>query len=97
MQRDFIDYVRKQTRSYAKVLIPIIFGAAVIAFVAFLVSDPEKTGKQEMLQTSLLLGPPSLLAGVLLVLSYKKIAFVELLTPAMITGLPVMMVTVNMT
>ena len=93
MQEEFIDYIRRQTRSYALVLMPVIFGLAVIALGASLLM---KEGK-EMMQTSLLFGVPALVVGVLLALSFKHIALVELLTPVMFIGYTLILCVVNFT
>ena len=68
MQEEFTDYIRKQTRSYALVLVPVILGIAVLALIASQM-DEEESRKQEMLLISFLLGAPALVVAVLLALS----------------------------
>ena len=50
-----------------------------------------------MLQTSIILGPPSLIVGVLLAFSYRNIAVMELLTPVMFASLILISAVLNMT
>ena len=50
-----------------------------------------------MLQTSFAFGFPSFVVGVLLALSYKRIAFVELMTPVMLGGFTLSLFVINLT
>ena len=78
----------------------ILLGVSVVAFLVSLFMDStsssEMSRKQEMRQNSLLLGPSSLIVGILLALSYKKPALVELLWPVMFTCLALISAVVNM-
>ena len=83
MQEEFTDYIRQQSRSYALVLVPVIFVTAILAFIGSLIVKKEET-RQEVLQMSFLFGLPALIGGVLLAFSFKSVVLVELLTPVML-------------
>lgn len=78
-------------------LIPVLLAIAVITLLTLLASETKNDGNNQKLQTSLLLCPLSLVAGGVLLLSYRKLAFVELFTPVILIVLLIIVTTINMT
>ena len=85
IQAEFTEYSRRQAISKAKIIIPIFLGVGVLAFImSRIMSAKEKEdSSNEMMRMSLLYGPPSLLSSLVVYLSTRKIALIELLAPVM--------------
>ena len=94
IQAEFTQYSRRQAISKAKIIIPIFLGVGVLALIVsrIMSSDPAKEdSKNEMMRMSLLYGPPSLLSSLVVYLSTKKFALIELLAPVMFLCVSVML------
>ena len=96
MQAEFSNYIRRDTRAYALVLLPVFLFFSVLSFLATLSVKEEKT-RQELLQVGIVSGLPSLLSLIVLFLSYKRIALMDLLTPVFLISVGIMLVVVNAT
>ena len=96
MQAEFSKYIRRETKSYALVMIPVFLTVAILSFLASL-SVSEDSGKQELLQVSIIFGAPSIPSLIVLCLSYKRLALLDLLTPVFSIFASIMFVTVNAT
>ena len=96
MQAEFSSYIRRETKYYGLMLIPCFLTLAIISFFAQLYMS-EETAKQKVLQISLILGLPSLPSMIVLCLSYKREALLDLLTPVFLISASVMLVIVNVT
>ena len=96
MQQEFTVFCRKQARYYSSRVELIVFSAAVLSFVVSHIVEDE-VRKKEMLQTSFILIVPSLIAGIVLSISFKNLAMIELLIPLKFLGFALMMAVVNTT
>ena len=96
MQAEFSNYIRRDTRAYAFVLLPVFLFFSILSFLATFSVKEEKT-KQELLQVSILSGLPSLLSLIVLFFSYKRAALMDLLTPVFLVSASIMFVLVNVT
>ena len=96
MQAEFSNYIRRETKSYALVMIPIFLTVAILSLLASLsVSDDSK--KLELLQVSIICGLPSIPSLIVLCLSYKREALLDLMTPVFSIFSSIMFVIVNVT
>ena len=96
MQAEFSNYIRRDTRAYALVLLPVFLFFSILSFLASL-SVKEEKRKQELLQVSIVSGLPSLPSLIVLFLSYKRVALMDLLTPVFLVSASIMFVVVNAT
>ena len=69
---------------------------ALLSFFAYL-NTSDETRKQEVLLVSIIFGMPSLPSMIILCLTYKREALLDLLTPVFLISASVMFVTVNAT
>ena len=92
-------YIRNETRSYAIKLIPVIFITAILSFIGFMIMEGDKKNlvRGDMIQTSFIFGPTSLLVGSLVIASFRRPFLVDLLTPVMLFGFFIMLLLVNTT
>ena len=86
MQEEFISYIRIQTRGYLKVVLPVLFLSSVVSFILYATKNHEDEEAQMVCQASYMLGVPSLIAGIFLIISLRKLAFVEFVTPIFCLG-----------
>jgi len=96
MQAEFTQYVRMSTRKVSTVVLVLVL--IICVFMAFQSKmAKEERDRQIMFQTTLTVGPPVLLSGLALLISYKKIVFVELVAPLMLSGYYLMVLLINTT
>jgi len=94
MQADFIEYIRKKTRYYCTITIIVlcVFGLLSVGFTPL---AKKESLKQVLRQTSITYLGPSLLAGVFLVLSFRRLSFVEAVMPVFFISHVVTLILIN--
>ena len=100
MQAEFVEYIRVQARDHTKVVVALFMFLATLTLLrayVFISEDADVEEKSEMLQTSLVLGVPALLTSIILLISRKNMAFVELVTPLMFIGFVIALALINLT
>ena len=79
--------MREQARSHAKwiVIVQVILALLSIAVSFLFVKEDEKSieFKIMLIHISFVLGPSSILIGILLLLSYRNLSLIELISPLM--------------
>ena len=94
MQVQFTSYVRKQAQTYALLLTPLILVSVVC--IALIYTTQEERDP-ELLQACCLLGLPTLVQGIFVLLTRKNEALTELTAAAMLISFTLILVLVNTT
>ena len=79
--------MRIQARGRAKWIIIVLLVVALLTFIASNIDNSEDEESIEsrnlLLHASFMVGPPTILAGIVWVLSYRRLALIELISPLM--------------